>query len=149
MKIIRKKPKEAPEVIDVENTLEALQAQVGGNIQQITIAEDLVILVDEEGKLKGKPIEETFALRGPILNGTVLIVGVDGEEFCDTPHVDWLLWDLFRTVRYHRIDRKHNVWQCRKCDHIEKFEADGPYENGWNICPVCGGTILTPGNGIT
>lgn len=142
MKIIRKKPKQPPELIDVENTLEALQAEVGGNIETLTVAEDLVLIVDEEGKCNGKPIEESFALRGMILHGTVLMVGTDGEEFADVPQPDFLLWDLWRTVRYRRIDRVHNVWQCRRCQHIEQFEADGPYENGWNVCPGCGGKLL-------
>ena len=47
-------------------------------------------------------------------------------------------------VRYKNIDKKHNVWQCRHCDYIQRFEADGPYENGWNVCPSCGGLLMAP-----
>jgi len=31
---------------------------------------------------------------------------------------------------------------CRKCGHIENFEADGPEENGWGFCPKCGRLIV-------
>lgn len=42
---------------------------------------------------------------------------------------------------YKRIDPEHNTWMCGSCGHIESFEADGPYENGWNVCPHCGKNI--------
>lgn len=33
MRAIRKRPGEAPKIVDVENTLEALQAEVGGKLK--------------------------------------------------------------------------------------------------------------------
>lgn len=36
------------------------------------------------------------------------------------------------------IDDDHTVWQCGQCGFIHKFEADGPFENGWDVCPHCG-----------
>ena len=44
MKAIRKKPGCAPEVIEVENTLEALQNEVGGYIETVTVASDTAII---------------------------------------------------------------------------------------------------------
>lgn len=44
MKAIRKKPGCAPEIIEVDNTLKALQAEVGGYIETVTIARDAVII---------------------------------------------------------------------------------------------------------
>ena len=41
MKAIRKKPGCAPEIIEVENTLKALQTEVGGYIETVTIASTL------------------------------------------------------------------------------------------------------------
>lgn len=35
------------------------------------------------------------------------------------------------------VDKKHNVWQCKCCGHLAQFEADGPFENGWKVCPAC------------
>ena len=54
MKAIRKKPGCAPEIIEVENTLEALQQEVGGYIETLSIA-DVVIICNEEGRLCGLP----------------------------------------------------------------------------------------------
>ena len=65
------------------NTLEALQAAVGGYIEVLPIGEDMALIVDEEGKLKEKAAN--FALRGDMLVGDVLAVGVQGEDFCHLP----------------------------------------------------------------
>lgn len=40
------------------NTLEKMQKLVGGYIECISLGDDLVMVVDEEGKLKNKPINE-------------------------------------------------------------------------------------------
>lgn len=44
MKAIRKKPGAQPEIIEVENTLKALQTEVGGYIETVTIASDAVVI---------------------------------------------------------------------------------------------------------
>ena len=43
MKAIRKKPGCAPEIIEVGNTLKALQREVSGYIETVTIASDAVL----------------------------------------------------------------------------------------------------------
>lgn len=55
MKAIRKKPGCEPELVEVENTLEALQQEVGGHIETVTIASDVVVICNEEGVLLGMP----------------------------------------------------------------------------------------------
>ena len=80
MRAIRKRPGEAPEIVDIDNALEALQAEVGGQIESLRFAEDATILCNEEGKLI--PLEPNLAFCGDVLFGTVLVVGVKGEEFC-------------------------------------------------------------------
>lgn len=80
MKVIRKRPGEMPEIVDVENTLAALQAEVGGYIQCVQFSSDCAILCNEEGKLI--PLQPNLAFCGDVLFGTVLVVGVAGEEFC-------------------------------------------------------------------
>ena len=146
MKAIRKRPGELPEMLDVENSLDALQKEVGGQIEVFTFCEDMAVICDKEGRIKGKWLNWAIPKMGIDFVGTILIVGVDGEEFCDVPEPDFILWDFFRMVRYGRADRKHNVWNCRHCGHLQEFEADGPFENGWNICPVCAGMLLKPAN---
>lgn len=83
MKAIRKKPGQAPEACEIENSLEALQAEVGGYIESFQFAEDFTLLINEEGKNLG--LEPNLFVLGEPLVGTVLAVGVKGEEFCDLP----------------------------------------------------------------
>ena len=81
MKAIHKKPGEKPQVIDIDNTLAALQAAVGGYIETITFASAACIICDEEGRLKNKPFN--CKLLGKNFVGPVLIVGVEGDNFTD------------------------------------------------------------------
>lgn len=81
MRVIRKRPGEAWEPIEVENELKPLQQAVGGYLESFTFAEDACVLCDEEGRLKGKPYNTTVC--GVPFVGTVLIVGVAGEDFSD------------------------------------------------------------------
>ena len=62
MKVVRKKPGEAPEICEVENTLEALQKEVDGYIESFKIATDMTILCNEEGKLI--PLQPNIAFAG-------------------------------------------------------------------------------------
>ena len=36
------------------------------------------------------------------------------------------------------VDSDHNTWQCKNCGMLLNFEADGPFENGFDFCPHCG-----------
>lgn len=83
MKIARKKPHEPWEIIDIENTLEALQHEVGGYIETFTITTDCCLVMNEEGAIRNLPYNLRFL--GLQLFGTVLAVGVKGDEFCDLP----------------------------------------------------------------
>ncbi|WP_270477976.1 DUF3846 domain-containing protein [Butyricicoccus sp. AF18-9LB] len=89
MKAIRKKPGCAPEIIEVENTLKALQREVSGYIETVTIASDEVIICNEEGRILGLP--DNCRVCGVDFVGTVLIVGTKGDEFCDVPEADFLM----------------------------------------------------------
>lgn len=81
MRAMRKRPGEAWEAIEVENELKPLQQAVGGYLESFTFAEDACVLCDEEGLLKGKPYNTTVC--GVPFVGTILIVGVAGEDFAD------------------------------------------------------------------
>ena len=81
MRVIRKDPGRKAEVVEIENTLEALQKAVGGYIETLTLAPHVCLVCDEEGKLKGKPVN--FCIGGDFIAGTALFVGVKGDEFCD------------------------------------------------------------------
>lgn len=68
---------------DIENTLTALQDIVGGYIEVVYFSHDLAAVVNEEGKLLD--LAPNFAIRGDILCGPVVFLGIDGEEFTDAP----------------------------------------------------------------
>ena len=86
MKLLRKKVGSDWELVEIENTLEALQREVDGYIETVGIAGDACIIVNEEGMINDLPFN--LRLFGLQLFGTVLIVGVDGDEFCDLPCPD-------------------------------------------------------------
>lgn len=88
MRVIRKRPGEAPEIVEIENTLEALQKEVGGYIETLTLTQDAVIICNEEGRLHGLPYNCTLC--GAAFVGTILLAGVDGDEFTDVPSAEFL-----------------------------------------------------------
>lgn len=93
MKAIIKRPHEpVGRLRRIGNSLEQLQAVIGGYIEAVTIAEDAVIICDEEGLLKGLPYNCNVC--GHDLVGTILVLGVDGDEFCDVPLTlaEWERW---------------------------------------------------------
>lgn len=78
--VIIKRPGEDPMVEPLfENTLEAFQKEVGGYIEAVTIAEDLVLIVNEEGRLLGLP--ENTTVCGLPLCGTIVAAGRKKDEF--------------------------------------------------------------------
>lgn len=92
MKAIRKKPGCEPELIDVDNTLKALQTEVGGYIETVTIASDAVVICNEEGRILGLP--DNCRVCGVDFVGTILVVGRDRDEFCDVSEADFLMHHL-------------------------------------------------------
>ena len=83
MRVIYKAPGRMPEFREIPNTLEALQEAVGGYIETVTIDTDACIVCNEEGRLLGLPYNRNVL--GIPFYGPILIVGTDGEEFCDIP----------------------------------------------------------------
>lgn len=81
MRVIRKRPDQVPQIVDVENTLESLQFEVDGWIEAVTFSEDACVICNEEGRIQGLPFN--LELMGILFFGTILIVGVDGENFTD------------------------------------------------------------------
>ncbi len=51
MKAIRKKPGCEPELIDIDNTLKALQQEVGGYIEAVTLPYGAALICNEEGRI--------------------------------------------------------------------------------------------------
>ena len=87
IKVLMKRPDSHWYVTNVSNTLKNLQNLVGGYIETVTLLtpqagrKGPVIICNEEGKLIGLPYNCRFF--GEDFVGTILIAGVDGEEFAD------------------------------------------------------------------
>lgn len=81
MKVVYKEVGKAPQVKEIENTLEALQKAVGGYIEVIGMGGDILMVCDEEGKLKNSPYN--FKLGNDFIVGNVLFVQSYGEDFTD------------------------------------------------------------------
>ena len=87
-----KEPGEDPRIEPLfDNTLEAFQKAVGGYIETVTIATDLVLICNEEGTIKGMPYNVTIC--GCDFYGPVLAVGTAGDEFASVKgtHVSTVL----------------------------------------------------------
>ncbi len=83
IKVVIKRPGEMPYVTWISNTLENLQKTVGGYIETVTIAEDMVIICDEEGRFKGK--EFNCEICGIGFVGTIIICGISEDDFSNIP----------------------------------------------------------------
>ena len=78
--VVVKEPGQPPRVEPLfDNTLEAFQQAVGGYIETVTLATDLIIICNEEGRLLDLPFN--IELCGVGFVGTILAVGAKGDEF--------------------------------------------------------------------
>ena len=91
MKIVVKKAGQTPEVREVENELHVFQEIVGGYIECFPIFADVLCVCNEEGKLKGLPIN--FAFGGDIIVGDVFFcaAGIDDFESLETYQANILM----------------------------------------------------------
>lgn len=83
MKILKKKPGFSYFLKEIPNTLEAMQAEVGGYIEVVPVDRSCAIICNEEGRLKGMTYNTKLA--GIDFVGPIFLVGMDGPEFCDVP----------------------------------------------------------------
>lgn len=83
IKCIIKNPGEAPKMAEIENMLKSFQSAVGGYIETFTILEDMVIICNEEGRLKNLPYN--CKICGVDFVGPIIFCGVEGENFSDVP----------------------------------------------------------------
>lgn len=91
MKAIYKAPGKAAEIIDIEDTLKALQKAVGGPIEAVRVTAEHVVICHEEGRLLGLP--KNTEIFGIDFVGPILIVSVDGESFSDVTRPG-LFWEM-------------------------------------------------------
>ena len=80
IKIVYQFPGELSRIVTIPNTLKAMQKLVGGYIETMSLPNGLVIVIDEEGRLKGLH-ENVRCVRYGTIVGTLFITAADGEEF--------------------------------------------------------------------
>ena len=84
IKIIVKKPNEAPFIDIIPDTLQAMQKLVGGYIETVSIASNLVVVGNEEGRLMNLPYN--CSVFGIDFCGTIFLIGRDEKwDFADVP----------------------------------------------------------------
>ncbi|MBR2540372.1 MAG: DUF3846 domain-containing protein [Mogibacterium sp.] len=87
--IIKKPEDEFGRLVEIENELEVFQSIVGGYIET-TGYKNLVIICNEEGKLRG--LQPNVVLGCDMLVGTIIVCGASGDEFADIP-IDMRKWE--------------------------------------------------------
>ena len=83
MIVLKKEPVDVWYAKNIENTLEAMQAEVGGYIETVTLFTDCTIVCNDEGRINDMHYNTEIA--GVDFFGPIMIVGTKGEEFCDVP----------------------------------------------------------------
>ena len=79
MRVVVKAVGKDLEVKEIEGTLEEMQAIVGGHIEAIYLPDGLVMVCDEEGKIKDKT--DNFRFGWDYIVGDAFFVGVGEEDF--------------------------------------------------------------------
>lgn len=73
-------------MIDLENTLPAMQQAIGGKIETTTLRDDGVMISDRDALPKERPYNNLASLiAGTSIYGDAVIVGAEGDAFCDIP----------------------------------------------------------------
>ena len=95
-------PNKYPKMIEIDDTLEAMQEVVGGDIEEYMPFEDEVaIICNEEGKCCGLELNRALYQNGKpydIIAGTFLVVGLSAEDFTDLREEDAAYFEkLFRS----------------------------------------------------
>lgn len=78
MNIIVKEPGKQAYHKSIEGTLKEMQEIVGGYIETVRVGKLLLMVCNEEGKLRGLP--HNFALGNDIICGTVFFCSMSGED---------------------------------------------------------------------
>ena len=81
--VIIKEPGKKPRHVNISNTLNNLQKTVGGYIETVTLSSDCVAICNEKSRLQRLPW--CCNICGVDFMGTVILAGIDGDEFANIP----------------------------------------------------------------
>lgn len=125
IQVLIKRPGRDPYKTWISNTLENLQRTVGGYIEAVTIRRGVVVICDEEGRLKGYPYNCTIS--GISFVGDIIIAGVDDDEISSLCFGNYELRRLCPGL----WSESENVNRCVCCGEI--------IPEGRQVCPICEG----------
>ena len=84
IKVIVKNPGKPATLARIPNDLDTLQELVGGFIETVRIAPDVVLIINEEGRVMDPPLPEQ-KVYGMWFAGPVVVAGTRGSDFTDVP----------------------------------------------------------------
>ena len=93
IKVWLKEPEKKVRHVWISPRLENLQKTVGGYVEAYFLSPHVAILCNEEGKLRNLP--HNVDLEGEQFVGTIIFVGVKGEDFSSCP------WELDEIKKYY------------------------------------------------
>ena len=97
--IVKRPDEEFGHMTHISSTLENLQSIVEGYIEAIELGGGLVMICNEEGKIRG--LKPNMIVGLDVIVGTIIICGENGEDFGDIP-IDFKTWKAIKT-RYDQI----------------------------------------------
>ena len=112
LRIVLKKVGEEPEVMNIENTLEAKQKLVNGWIEVVSVTDDILLICNEEGKLENLLPNLNFGC--DYIAGDCFFVGDDYEN------------GDFKSLTENQIEEVKSI--CKEREFIYLIEIDNPDE---------------------
>lgn len=101
--VLFKEPGQGAVILTIPNELESFQKYVDGHIEAIPFSDEAVLIINEEGKLRGMPFN--FHCWDDIV-GPAIVCGVNGEEFSDVPiHAVAEFGDMIGPVELGKVAR--------------------------------------------
>lgn len=80
IKVIFQNPGEISRIMTVKNDLKSMQELIGGYLETLTLPNGLVLVMDEEGRLKGLR-ENVRCVQFRTIVGRIFITAAEGESF--------------------------------------------------------------------
>ena len=109
LRIVLKKVGENPEIMNIENTLEAKQKLVGGLIEVVGLTEDILLICNEEGKLEN--LQPNLLFDYDYIAGDCFFIGDDYNN------------GDFKSLTDEQIKEVKDI--CNKRQFINLFEVFG------------------------
>ena len=108
LRIVLKKVGEIPEIMNIENTLEAKQKLVGGLIEVVSVTDNILLICNEEGKLEN--LFPNLVFDYDYIAGDCFFVGDDYEN------------GDFKSLTNEQIEEIKDL--CKEREYIPIFELE-------------------------